>query len=60
MQNFRLKFILAALSECEENRDQLTDWEKDFIDNIKWLIKNKWSLSTHQYNTLMNIKEKII
>jgi len=60
MENFRLKFILAALKKCDENKSQLTDWEKNFIADITWLVKNRISLKTHQYNKLMDIKEKII
>ena len=60
MTDFRKKFIVSALKKCNNNLSQLTDWEKNFIADITWLVKNRISLKTHQYNKLMDIKEKII
>ena len=60
MTDFRKKFIVSALQKCNNNLSQLTDWEKNFIADITWLVKNRISLKTHQYNKLMDIKEKII
>jgi hypothetical protein len=57
--DFRQKFIADALSICRKNEYKLTDWEKKFITDMENLCQNGNKLTQRQYNTLMEIKERV-
>ena len=59
MENKREKFVLDALKIIAINHHKkMNDWEKEFVKNIQSLIANGNDLTNHQYNKLMEIKDK--
>jgi hypothetical protein len=59
VDNQREKFILDALKVIAEHSNKyMNDWEKDFVKTVTSLVVNKQILSNHQFNKLMEIKNK--
>lgn len=62
--NLRKKYIEEALEEFDHNAKQApyrylyTDWELEFIENIRSLHKKGYDLTQKQYNTLQSIARK--
>ena len=59
-ENFgiREKFINEAIEIIGQHDLELNDWEKNFMVDIKRIQKKGWSISNHQFNKLMEIKDK--
>ena len=55
--NARQKIIDDNLELAQEQRDGLTDWERDYIYNIG-CIKDRVELSQRQFNRLQEVAEK--
>lgn len=58
MDTVRTKFIKEALEVVDKIIYKSNDWEKGFVGDIKRLVKNNVDISNHQFNKLMEIKEK--
>lgn len=58
MDTVRTKFIKEAIESVDKIIYKLNDWEKGFVGDIKRLVKNNVDISNHQFNKLMEIKEK--
>lgn len=57
---FRAVFIERTLHVCESNQSSLSEWESNFIKDISRVHRVSWKrLITHQYNTLMEIYNKV-
>jgi hypothetical protein len=57
-QNIRIKFINDALNLIYNKKGILTEWEYNFFIEINNAVKTDYNLTTHQYNTLMDIYGK--
>jgi len=54
--NFLHKFVIENIAKIEENKRNLSVWEKEFIESIKtWQIEN---MSQEQRNTLHDIASR--
>lgn len=59
MENLRNKYIMDALKVIAiHHHTQMTDWEKNFVKEIQALFSKNKELTNHQYNKLMEIKDK--
>ena len=56
MEDLRKKFIVQNLEKAK--RLQLTQWEKEFIENIESLIRRSKDLTQRQFNTLKTIADR--
>ncbi len=59
MVNFKKLFIDRAILLLGLKWVHLTDWEKKFYLDIKGRIENEKDLSTHQYNKLMEVHNRL-
>lgn len=51
------KVQAKLVEQIEENEDQLTDWERKFIDDIQ---KNDYTLSEKQNSIINRIHHKVV
>ena len=49
---------LTMLDDCEQREEQLTDWERGFVDSLRAWIERDRRPSDKQIETLDNIWEK--
>ncbi len=56
--NIRWKIIDDAYRCIEKNQAKLTDWEKEFMINLRGQINAGKELSQKQFNTLQDIYQK--
>lgn len=47
------------IEKIEKKKYLLSDWESEFLTNIKNRLKNKLQITNHQFNKLKEIAEKI-
>jgi hypothetical protein len=50
---------LNKIEVCEENEDQLNDWERGFIDSLRVQIEKGFRPSDKQTSILDRVHEKI-
>ena len=48
---------IKLIEQIEENEDQLTDWERKFIDDIQ---KNDYTLTEKQNSIINTIHHKVV
>jgi len=54
----RIRWILSALpTEHEDNWNDLSDWEQNFLISVRGQFKDKGRLSSKQYESLERIYE---
>lgn len=58
MEDIRKKFIKTALDNLEVPKYKLTEWQLEFLTNIRNLVASGIELSHKQYNTLQDLYQR--
>lgn len=56
----KIKEHLALVEDCLSFPGQLTEWERDFLNNISTRLKNNFPLSEKQETVLKKLEQKLI
>jgi hypothetical protein len=54
-----IALLKHLISLCEDNEDQLSEWERNFISSIKKQLTEKQTLSEKQIDILQKVSDKI-
>lgn len=57
--NYRIKYAKEHLDYLIDHQADLFEWEKNFVNSMKFKYYKLWSLTSTQYNKLKEVHETV-